>query len=95
MEHSNTLSQYEQSDAASLAEDPEAVVVFTWAVPRAAKVPVPRQHAVSAAVLVQPAAVSSTVPAALVTELRVNNTALCAGWCRTATLAAPLRRVQH
>ena len=89
MEHSNTHPQYEQPDsAASLAEESEAVVVFTWAVPRAAKVPVPRQPRYSAAVIVQPAAISSTVPAALITELRANNTARCAAWCMTATLAA-------
>ncbi len=94
MKRTNTpLPQYEQPEVeAESDDDSESLVVFTWAVPRVAKVPVPRQHTALKSTVVPAAAISSTVPAAIVTELRVNNTALGAGWCYTATLAAPSGR---
>ena len=87
---------YGQPEADSeFVDDSENLVVFSWAVPRVAKVPVPRQHTALQSMTVTAAAISSTVPAAIITELRVNNTALGAGWCYTATLAAPSGRAQR
>ena len=84
---------YEQPDAgAEFVDESENLLVFSWAVPGVAKVPVPRQHPALQAMVLQPAAISSTVPTAIDTELRANNTALRAGWCYTATLAAPSGR---
>ena len=69
-------------------EETEQLVIFELVVPRAAKVPAPRQHVEVAKLVVQQASVTSTVPAKILTQLRANNTAKGAAWCITATLAA-------
>lgn len=65
----------------------EPLVVFELVVPVAAKVPVPRQHAEVAKLVVRQASVTSTVPGKVLTQLRANNTAHGAGWCITVSLA--------
>jgi hypothetical protein len=67
----------------------EEMVIFELVVPRAAKVPAPRQHVEVAKLVVMQTSVTSTVSTQTLTELRANNTALGAAWCITATLAAP------
>ena len=79
------------------SEDVEAVeqlVVFELLVPVAAKVPALRQRVEVAKLLVQAASITSTVPGTALARLQVSNTAMRAGWCITATLAAsaPSRR---
>ena len=67
--------------------DAEQLVVIELRVPPAAKVPVPSHYAGVARLLVREASVTSTVPAALLTEFRANDTARAAAWRTTATLA--------
>ena len=76
-------------------DEAEQLVIFELVVPRAAKVPAPRQHVEVAKLVVQQASVTSTVPAKIITQLRVNNTAHSPGWCITATLAAPQQQVRR
>ena len=71
-------------------DEMEQVVVIELLVPVAAKVPAARQL-VQAAKPVRQASVTSTVCGKSLTPLKANNTALTAGWCFTATLAAPSR----
>ena len=68
----------------------EQLVVIELLVPVAAKVPAARQL-VQATKPVRPASITSTVCNRALTLLQANNTALSAGWCCTATLAAPAR----
>ena len=68
----------------------EQLVVIELLVPVAAKVPAARQL-VQATKPVRPASITSTVCYKALTPLKANNTALGAGWCYTATLAAPAR----
>ena len=68
-------------------EENEQLVIFELVVPVAAKVPALSQF-VAVAKLVHPASITSTVPKQILTQLRVNNTALGSAWCITATLAA-------
>ena len=68
----------------------EQLVVIELLVPVAAKVPAARQL-VQAAKPVRQASITSTVCGKILTPLKANNTAFAAGWCFTATLAAPTR----
>ena len=52
----------------------------------------PRQGGPTAIITRRPVAISSTVPASVITELRANNTVLPTSWCTTATLVAPAGR---
>ncbi|MBD2767885.1 hypothetical protein IC235_08260 [Hymenobacter sp. BT664] len=79
----------EVSHSADCYEETEQVVIFELVVPRAAKVPAPHQHVEVAKWLIQATSVTSTVPGEVLTQLRVNNTALGSAWCMTATLAPP------
>jgi hypothetical protein len=76
-------------------EEQNQVLILELVVPTAA-VPVLYQPVSTAARSMQHASVSSTVPGRVVTQLRVNNTALTTGWCTTATLVAagPARRAR-
>jgi len=76
-------------------EEEDQLVVFELVVPRASKVPAPRPRLEVAKLLVQQAAVTSTVSEKSLTELRANNTTHSLGWCVTATLAAPPAARQH
>ncbi|MDQ2792563.1 MAG: hypothetical protein M3Y12_00935 [Bacteroidota bacterium] len=69
-------------------DETETVLVLAWAVPTAAKVPAPGQSGSMTVVTLRPTAMSSTVPAKVITELRANNTVLPTNWCTTATLTA-------
>ena len=69
-------------------DEMEQLVVIELLVPIAAKVPVARQL-VQATKQVRQASITSTVCSKSLTPLHANNTALAAGWCFTATLAAP------
>lgn len=71
-------------------EELEQLVVIELFVPVAAKVPAARQL-VQATKPVRQASITSTVYGKSLTPLQANNTALGAGWCFTATLAAPPR----
>lgn len=68
-------------------EEQAEVLVLELVVPRTA-VPVLRQPVSTAAQSMRHVSVSSTAPGRVVTQLRVNNTALTMGWCTTATLTA-------
>ena len=71
-------------------EELEQLVLIELLVPVAAKVPAARQL-VQAIKPVRLASITSTVYDKSLTPLKANNTALAAGWCFTATLAAPPR----
>lgn len=73
-------------------DETEYFVIFEFAVPETAKVPVARQY-IAVANLIRPASVTSTVPSQIPAHFRASNTARRAGWCITATLAAsqPIR----
>ena len=84
-----THGSLDMSRSADCSGETEQVVIFELVVPRAAKVPAPRQHGEVAKWLIQQASVTSTVPGEVLTPLRTNNTALGSAWCMTATLAVP------
>ncbi|GAB3731770.1 hypothetical protein GCM10027594_13700 [Hymenobacter agri] len=79
-------SSIELSESAGEAESNSVLLVLPWAVPSAAQVPAWRQRVTTG--IVRAASVSSTVPASIIVELRVNHTMLATRWCLTATLAA-------
>ena len=91
-----TPDYYPNSDTIQLQcltdceEELEQLVVIELLVPVAAKVPAARQL-VQAIKPVRLASITSTVYDKSLTPLKANNTALAAGWCFTATLAAPPR----
>jgi hypothetical protein len=85
----SSISHEELSCLIASLEEEEQVIVFELVVPVGAKVPAPRQHVEMAKLVVSQTSVTSTVPAKVITQLRVNNTAMGAAWCTTATLAAP------
>ena len=84
-----SVSHVEMHCAPDCDDQLEQLVIFELVVPVASKVPAPRQHTEVAKLLVRQASVTSTVPPKILTQLRANNTASSAGWCITATLAAP------
>jgi len=77
---------FPDSDA-NVDDGVEHLVVIELLVPPAAKVPVPSHYAGVARLVVREASVTSTVPAAVLTEFRANDTARAAAWRTTATLA--------
>jgi hypothetical protein len=85
--HASSLGGYPETE-----EDTESKVVYELIVPMAAKVPAPHQHIEYAKLVVQQSSVTSTVPSTIITDLRVNNTAVALAWCVTATLVAPNTR---
>jgi hypothetical protein len=67
----------------------EEMVIFELVVPKAAKVPPPRQRVEVAKLVVQQASVTSTVPRTIITQLRANDTAQTTAWCITVALVVP------
>ena len=65
------------------------MVVFELVVPKAAKVPPPRQRVELAKLVVQQASITSTVPRTIITQLRANDTAQATAWCITVALVVP------
>jgi hypothetical protein len=70
-------------------DEAEQMVIFELLVPTAAKVPAPSLHREVAKLMVHQASVTSTVPSVIITDLRVNNTAVASAWCVTASLTEP------
>jgi hypothetical protein len=83
-----SISHEELSCLIDMFAEEEQLVIFELVVPVGAKVPAPRQHVELAKLVVAQSSVTST-PTKAAAPLRVNNTALGAAWCVTATLTAP------
>ena len=85
--HHSQPKHSEPDDLTIENDETTAVVVFSWKVPKVAKVPAPSQgDTPNSAIFLRPAIISSTVPVGGTTELRANNTAMATTWCTTATL---------
>ncbi|MGY3087051.1 hypothetical protein ACVWYF_000077 [Hymenobacter sp. UYAg731] len=74
---------------AQCEENLEQLVVFELIVPKAAKVALPGLQPEIASLTLRPNSVMTTAPDKLYVQLQASNTATRAGWCMTATLAAP------
>ncbi|SFP93034.1 hypothetical protein [Hymenobacter arizonensis] len=84
-----SISHEELSCLIDMFAEEEQLVIFELVVPVGAKVPAPRQHVEMAKLVVSQTSITSTVPTKAAAPLRVNNTAMGAAWCVTATLTAP------